>query len=245
MFPPPSRLLFILLACLTLALLAGCPGKRTGGGTTGTAGTGGKAPRGTKPYTIGGKTYRPLISAHGYREEGIASWYGKDFHGKQTANGERYDMYGMTAAHKLLPFGTQLKVTNLTNGNVIHVRVNDRGPFVGDRIIDLTRTGAEKLGMIAAGTARVSIESIGTVPGLKDGDLTGKFYVQVGAFSRQANAQNLAVKIQSQGRSARVYHARDINFWRVQIGPYPSLSAAERAGDGFKGEYPGNFVVAE
>ncbi len=237
------RLLFLLTACLMLALLAGCSGKRAAGdeGTTGGKG----APRGTKPYTVRGKTYRPLLSAHGYSEEGVASWYGKDFHGKQTANGERYDMYGMTAAHKLLPFGTRLTVTNLGNGNSITVRVNDRGPFVGDRIIDLTRTGAEKLGMIAAGTARVRIESVGAVPGLKDGDISGKFYVQIGAFSRQANAHNLAVKIQGQNRSARVVHARNINFWRVQIGPYPSLMAAENASDSLEREYPGNFVVAE
>ena len=108
-------------------------------------GSGSKGPRGTKPYTIRGKTYYPLLSAHGFRETGIASWYGPDFHGKLTANGERYDMHGMTAAHKLLPFGTQVKVTNKSNGRSIVVRVNDRGPFVANRVIDLTRTGADRL----------------------------------------------------------------------------------------------------
>ena len=243
---PLFRVLFAVLACFTLLLLAGCPSKyiATDPGKTGTTSKG-SGTRGTKPYTIKGKTYHPLISAHGFREEGIASWYGPDFHGKLTANGERYDMHGMTAAHKLLPFGTQVRVTNLSNNRSITVRINDRGPFVGDRVIDLTRTGADKLGMIAAGTARVSLETIGTVPGLKDGDITGKFYVQVGAFSRQGNAQNLAMKIQAQNRSARVVYAPNINFWRVQIGPYASLNAAENASDILRREYQGNFVVAE
>ncbi len=235
------RLALAFLACLMLSLLAGCPGKHVDDGArqpyTG--------PKGTKPYTIGGKTYRPLLSAHGYREEGIASWYGKDFHGKKTANGERYDMYAMTAAHKLLPFGTRLQVTNLSSNQSIIVRVNDRGPFVGDRIIDLTYTGAQQLGMIGPGTARVRIESIGAVKGLKDGDIAGKFFVQVGAFAQKSNAHNLAVKIQRSSRSARVVHAPAINFWRVQIGPYPGLVAAQNAADGLKSEYPGNFVVAE
>ena len=200
---------------------------------------------GTKPYTIRGRTYQPLLSAHGFREEGVASWYGPDFHGKKTANGERYDMHGMTAAHKLLPFNTQLKVTNTRNGKSIMVRVNDRGPFVADRIIDLTRTGAKELDMLGSGTAPVIIESVGTVAGLKDGDLTGRFYVQVGAFGQESNARNLVRKIGTEGLDARTYFAENVNFWRVQIGPYPSLSKAESAAGTLAGRYPGNFVVAE
>ena len=134
------------LAVLSFSL-AGCGLMDYGGGGSGT--------RGTKTYTVRGKTYRPYLSADGYREDGVASWYGRDFHGKTTANGERYNMYAMTAAHKLLPLGTKVRVTHLRNGKSIVVRVNDRGPFVGDRIIDLSYASAKELGMIGTGTARV------------------------------------------------------------------------------------------
>ncbi len=204
-----------------------------------------KGAPGTRPYTIRGRTYHPLLSAHGFREEGIASWYGPDFHGKKTANGERYDMHGMTAAHKLLPFNTHVKVTNTRNGRSIVVRINDRGPFVADRVIDLTRTGAKELDMLAAGTAPVTLETVGTVPGLKAGDLVGRFYVQVGAFGVEANARNLVGKIQSEGRGARAVFAESKGLWRVQIGPYESLNHAEKGSDSLAGQYPGNFVVAE
>lgn len=201
--------------------------------------------RGTKPYTIRGKTYHPLLSSHGFREEGVASWYGKDFHGKKTANGERYDMYGMTAAHKLLPFGTKVKVTNRTNGKSIVVRINDRGPFVADRVIDLTHTGASRIGMIAKGTAPVILETQGSVAGLKDGDLSGRFYVQVGAFANQSNAERLVAKIKKEGRNARTYYAESVSFWRVQAGPFSTLHTAEANSDALQATYPGNFVVAE
>ena len=138
------------LAVLSFSL-AGCGLMDYGGGGSGT--------RGTKTYTVRGKTYRPYLSADGYREDGVASWYGRDFHGKTTANGERYNMYAMTAAHKLLPLGTKVRVTHLRNGKSIVVRVNDRGPFVGDRIIDLSYASAKELGMIGTGTARVRVEA--------------------------------------------------------------------------------------
>lgn len=200
---------------------------------------------GTKPYSIGGKTYYPLLSSHGFREEGIASWYGKDFHGKTTANGERYDMYGMTAAHKILPFNTQVKVTNLTNGRSIIVRINDRGPFVANRVIDLTHTGASKIGMIGPGTARVRVETVGAVPAIKNGDIMGNFYVQVGAFSRKDNAERLVAKFKSEGLNARMYYAETVYLWRVQVGPYPSVNRAETERGSLVVHYPGSFVVAE
>ena len=240
----------ILLLCLVLCtfILAGCPGRKGGSNLPergGAPAKAGKTPRGTKPYTIAGKTYYPMLSAHGFQENGIASWYGKDFHGKLTANGERYDMYAMTAAHKLLPFNTQLRVTNLSNNRSIIVRVNDRGPFVGNRVIDLTRAGAEQIGMIGPGTAQVRLESIGTVAGLKDGDLAGNFYVQVGAFGQRVNAESLVAKLRGQGLNARTYYAEQVKFWRVQAGPYPSLVQAEKARTTLSSQYPGNFVVAE
>ncbi len=198
-----------------------------------------------KPYTVRGKTYYPLVSGDGFVEEGVASWYGRDFHGKTTANGERYDMYAMTAAHKLLPFNTEVKVTNLQNGRSIVVRINDRGPFVSDRIIDLTHTGATKIGMIGPGTARVRVESVGAVPNIKNGDILGTFYVQVGAFSRKDNAERLVAKFRSEGLNARMYFADYVYLWRVQVGPYQSANAAESARGGLMIHYPGSFVVAE
>lgn len=201
--------------------------------------------RGTKPYTVMGQTYHPLLTADGFTEEGLASWYGKDFHGKQTANGERYDMYGMTAAHKLLPFGTMVRVTSKENGKSIVVRINDRGPFVDNRIIDLTHTGAKELDILTKGTAPVYLETVGTVKGLEQGVLKGRFYIQVGAFSIESNATNLVQSLRGRGLSARAVFASNIGFWRVQIGPYPNLDQAESASYNFNSEFPHCFVVAD
>jgi rare lipoprotein A len=201
--------------------------------------------RGTKPYTVRGKTYYPLASADGYREKGVASWYGKDFHGKTTANGERYNMYGDTAAHKILPFGTKVKVTNTRNGRSIVVRINDRGPFVANRIIDLTHTGAKALDMLAAGTAPVLLEAVGTVKGLKGGNLAGVFYIQAGAFGSRENANRLVASLKGRGFAARGFFDPAIDLWRVQAGPYSSLRQAEEAALPLKGEFPGSFVVAD
>jgi len=242
-----SRVLLIVLLCLALAAVAGCGKKTASGGmpTSPPVDTPAPATPGTKPYTVMGQTYYPMQSGHGYVEEGIASWYGKDFHGKTTSNGEIYDMYGMTCAHKVLPFGTQLRVTNLDNNKSIVVRVNDRGPFVANRIIDLTKTGAEQLDMIGPGTARVRVESVGTVPGQVGNDLTGTFYIQIGSFSIKENAHNLAKKLQSNGKSSRVAFVPELGFHRVQVGPYGSLAEAENTAISLQGEYPGNFVVAQ
>lgn len=251
----PSIIMIFLLT-LALAGLSGC-GKQTvigpgdsgspglPGSTSPKSGTQTKAPRGSKPYTVMGKTYYPLLNADNFWEEGTASWYGKDFHGKQTANGERYDMYGMTAAHKLLPFGTMVRVTSKTNGKSIVVRINDRGPFVANRIIDLTHTGAKGLDMLGTGTAPVTVETIGQVKGLHDGKLEGQFYIQVGAFSIEANATGLVQELRRRGYSARATFASSINFWRVQIGPYGDLSKAESISEQLKGEYQNNFIVAD
>lgn len=112
------------------------------------------------PYTVLGKTYYPINSATGYTSTGTASWYGTKFHGQATANGELYDLYGMTAAHKTLPLPSYVKVTNLDNGRSVILRVNDRGPFHSDRIIDLSFAAAKKLGYAESGTARVKVEGI-------------------------------------------------------------------------------------
>ncbi|WP_036997974.1 septal ring lytic transglycosylase RlpA family protein [Metapseudomonas resinovorans] len=112
------------------------------------------------PYTVLGKTYYPMSDARRYQAVGTASWYGTKFHGQATANGEAYDLYGMTAAHKTLPLPSYVRVTNLDNGRTVILRVNDRGPFYSDRIIDLSFAAAKKLGYAESGTARVKVEGI-------------------------------------------------------------------------------------
>lgn len=145
------RFLMPWLALLVGAsLLAGC-----GGGSWRQGGI-----AGTKPYTVRGKTYYPLASARGFVEEGIASWYGEKFHGKTTASGERYNQNAMTAAHKLLPLGSRVRVTHLGSGRSVVVRINDRGPFAGGRVIDLSRGAAMRLNMLREGTARVRVRSL-------------------------------------------------------------------------------------
>lgn len=113
-----------------------------------------------RPYTALGKTYTPRTSAGNYRQRGMASWYGKKFHGQRTSSGEVYDMYGMTAAHPTLPLPSYARVTNVANGKSVIVRVNDRGPFLHERVIDLSYTAAHKLGIISGGSAEVEVESL-------------------------------------------------------------------------------------
>ena len=149
-----TRAIAAVLAPLATALLASCGGYGTY--TPKKPGKGGLEPT-QKPYTVMGKRYTPLFSHNGFSQTGIASWYGKKFHGRKTASGDRFNMYAMTAAHKRLPFGTLVRVTHLKNGRSVAVRINDRGPFVRGRIIDLSYGAAKKLGMVAQGVARVRI----------------------------------------------------------------------------------------
>jgi rare lipoprotein A len=113
-----------------------------------------------QPYVVKGKQYTPMTALGPYKARGIATWYGRRYHGKQTASGERYDMYAMTAAHTTLPIPSYARVTNLANGKSVVVRINDRGPFVDGRIIDLSYTAAHKLGVLAGGNARVEVEAL-------------------------------------------------------------------------------------
>ena len=150
-----------------------------------------------RPYVIRGIRYHPTVVSVGDRFKGNASWYGPDFHGKLTSNGETYNMYDMTAAHKTLPMNTIVKVTNLSNGLTTVVRVNDRGPFIATRIIDLSKTAASKINMIGTGTAPVTIEILGfdskskkrmpTKKEMKAAPQTkalGGFALQIGSFSK-------------------------------------------------------------
>ena len=151
-------------------------------------------PGNKSPYVVFGQTYEVLPTSIGYREIGIASWYGKKFHGRLTSNGEVYDMYQLSAAHKSLPLPTEVKVTNLDNGKSVVVRVNDRGPFHDDRVIDLSFKTAEKLGFADQGTAPVVVETFVRLSDKRTNQLTDKnisFYLQVGAFTKQAGAEKL------------------------------------------------------
>lgn len=156
-----------------------------------------------RPYKVLGKWYQPLASAAGYDEVGIASWYGPKFHGKPTASGEPYDMHALTAAHKTLPLGTRVKVRHLENGREVTLKINDRGPFVNKRIIDLSNKAAHALGMVGAGTARVRVTALSTPQASAPKALAkGDFGVQVGAFGELANAQSYAARLQ--GRYTRL-----------------------------------------
>jgi rare lipoprotein A len=197
-----------------------------------------------KPYTVLGQTYYPLGSAEGYSETGVASWYGADFHGKKTANGERYDMYQMTAAHRILPMHTRLVVRNLDNGRTTEVRVNDRGPFVNNRILDLSYAAASTLGVVGPGTARVSLQ---TIPGERI-QYVGPFYVQYGAFVVEENAHNLGSRLRARGfAGTRIVKGelRGTTFWRVQVGAFSSLGEAESLRVRLTKESPGCFVIAD
>lgn len=204
------------------ALLAGCAGSRLGGGTP------------------------------NWREQGLASWYGADFHGRRTANGERYNMYAMTAAHKTLPLGTQVLVTNQQTGRRIRVRVNDRGPFVAGRIVDLSLAAARSLGSTAAGVVPVTLEAVlpaaafvsaaaanrprtaagggpapaappGQVPGSPP-PLRGAFAVQLGAFSLEQNARSFAARLPAPPEAVSVlpFDGGRGTLWRVRVGGYPN-----------------------
>lgn len=171
-----------------------------------------------KNYTVFKKNYTVMDSSRGYKERGIASWYGKKFHGYRTSNGEVYDMYSMSAAHKTLPLPTYAKVTNLKNGKSVIVKINDRGPFHADRVIDLSYAAASKLGILSTGTAHVEIEAIDLTT-----DLT-ELYLQVGAFSVEQNAKKLAAQIKqhAKGHSVNVRPSKNKNnkLFHVHIGPF-------------------------
>jgi rare lipoprotein A len=174
------------------------------------------------PYTVLGKTYTVLPTAEGYRERGIASWYGSKFHGRRTSSGEIYDMHLPTAAHKRLPLPTYVEVINLDNGRRMTVKVNDRGPFHEGRIIDLSYAAAIKLGVDKTGTARVEVRAIDTgsrgYSAVKVADGT---FLQVGAFSKRATAEQLAGKmIEANLKPVSVQKSRGL--YKVWIGPYAS-----------------------
>ena len=208
-----------------------------------------------KPYEVDGKRYQPLRDHQGFQQSGVASWYGKKFHGRKTSNGKVYDMYGMTAAHKTLPLGVSVRVTHRQSGRSIVVRVNDRGPFDGTRIIDLSYGAANKLGMVEAGTAPVVIKALGYQE-TSGGQISyrspvnydsGSFAVQIGAFGVSGNAYRLAALMKDRYGKAEVQSAliNGRRMYRVRVGDYRSLQRAENAAAEFSTSgYPGSLVIA-
>ncbi len=194
---------------------------------------------GNKPYTALGQRFVPMNSAQGFRQTGHASWYGRKYHGNRTSSGETYDMYAMTAAHPTLPLPSYVHVRNLDNNREVVVRVNDRGPFLNSRIIDLSYMAAQKLGIVATGTGRVKIRTVfaGEKPKVATNSASSasvpvaviRYMLQAGSFASTSNAERMRRKLRQGGYdnvriervivSGRQYH-------RVQIGPYETRRAA-------------------
>ncbi|MFW5450382.1 MAG: septal ring lytic transglycosylase RlpA family protein [Methylophagaceae bacterium] len=188
-------------------------------------------------YEVFGKRYYTLNTSRGYHEKGIASWYGTKFHGRRTSSGETYDMYAMTAAHKTLPLPSYVEVTNLNNGRKVIVKVNDRGPFHGNRLIDLSYSAATKLGIIGKGTGLVEVRAItaGEAPVSTAKTTSATYpspagpvglYLQVGAFSTSASAEQLKLKLQQQiGDAVLIVPFKKPQgvLYRVRVGPLANV----------------------
>jgi len=203
------------------------------------------------PYTVLGKSYQVLPTEEGYNESGVASWYGEKFHGHKTSNGEVFDMYQVSAAHKSLPIPSFLRVTNLDNNRSIVVRVNDRGPFHGDRVIDLSYAAALKLGYADRGTARVQLESIVASGAFRDRGVSATTsaagnenlrvssssskYLQVGAFSELSTAQEVSTKVEEITslpvfiRTVNISKSRKLH--RVRVGPISDSGQIQRVSE--------------
>ena len=216
-----------------------------------------------RPYTVLGREYVPATTVRRYRERGIASWYGRKFHGQKTSTGETYDMYKMTAAHPTLPLPSYARVTNVSSGKTVVVRVNDRGPFLHGRIIDLSYAAAHKLGIAQNGSGLVEVEAIipsdfvlaeaappltpvtgQTTPPSPEPELVasaapGGFAVQLGAFANYANAQNFLAHVQNQLAATSVEaKVRQMGgLFRVYVGPYADRDEARRVAESLNGAF--------
>ena len=206
-------------------------------------------------YAVAGKTYSTLSGNEGYQESGIASWYGTKFHGRRTSSGEPYDMHGMTAAHKTLPLPTYVEVTNLKNGRKVTVKINDRGPFHENRLIDLSYAAASKLGILATGTGLVEVRAItsrcgeckdsqepmpavdASVPDtataqpqnpVNDQPHAVKLYLQAGAFRSRDNAERLRARIDEAVPQAPNVKVVEGPLYRVRIGPFAKVDEVDR-----------------
>ena len=212
-----------------------------------------------KPYVALGKRYQPLPHASGFTQSGKASWYGKKFHGRKTASGEIYNMYAISAAHKTLPLGTYVRVHNRNNGKEIVVRINDRGPFVRGRIIDLSYEAAKRLGIVGPGTAPVKIVALGksVQPETKsesgrsyipDDYYTGNFTIQIGAFSDRNNAERLKQKLDRSYKNVHIipYYIGNEVLYRVRVGKCSTLEEAVKYEEFLiQNEFSDAFTIAE
>ena len=182
-----------------------------------------------KPYKIKHKWYYPMTYVDFFEQKGIASWYGKQFHGRKTSNGETYNMYEISAAHKTLPLGTVVRVYNLDNKKSLKVRINDRGPFIRGRIIDLSYAAARRLGVVQKGTAKVYIRTISTPPPLKKKRIRKQpveiangncFQIQVGAFGNRLNAESLCNRLKPLYNDSHIISTNEgrQKLFRVVIG---------------------------
>jgi rare lipoprotein A len=198
------------------------------------------------PYTVLGKTYHLIADESAYRERGYASWYGNKFNGYNTSNGERYDMYAMTGAHKTLPIPSYVRVTNLDNGKSVVVRINDRGPFHQGRIVDLSYAAAQRIGIHKTGTGRVEVEialpgDAAPIPRRADKNASNNLepalpagtYLQVGAFGQKESAQQFAASVGS-----KLTYPVTINsvvqpkqVHRVRVGPFKDAKSLQEARD--------------
>ena len=192
-------------------------------------------------YRVKGKTYDVLTSAKGYRERGIASWYGTKFHERRTSSGEEYDMYALTAAHKTLPLPSYVQVKNLKNGRKIVVKINDRGPFHEGRIIDLSYAAATKLGLFPKGTAPVEVKVVSSRAGKKKA-ARAQYYLQAGAFKSKASARVYRDRLLSAVPSSNIMIEEHQANHVVRLGPMEDKRQAEQLSGllkekGFKGAF--------
>lgn len=212
-----------------------------------------------RPYKVMGEWYQPLQHARDFVQVGKASWYGEKFHGRKTANGEIYDMYAISAAHKTLPIGTYVRVHNLINKKEIVVRINDRGPFVRGRIIDLSYAAAQKIDLVGPGTAEVKIVALGVAEKSEPQNdnrrtyvpvnyYAGNFTFQVGAFRDRQNAEGFREKLAQKYKNAHIttYDGGDTIYYRVRLGKCSNLEqAAEYEKYLNKNGFDDAFIVAE
>jgi rare lipoprotein A len=203
--------------------------------------------QGNRNYTVLGKSYKVLESGKGFSETGHASWYGAKFHGHLTSNGETYDMYAMTAAHKNLPLPSYVKVTNLDNNKQIIVRVNDRGPFHDGRVIDLSYAGAYHLGMLAQGTARVRLDVIHVESDVERAVETATdavpHFIQVVASKDKLRINTLAKELEKKyGVKSRIISGKGMH--RIQLGPIGKIYLTNQLLDKLHSQgYPQSFIV--
>ena len=201
------------------------------------------AKRANMPYKVFGKKYIPMKKIKPFKEKGYASWYGKKYHGNKTSVGEIYDMYQMTAAHKTLPLPSFVKVTNLKNNKTVIVRVNDRGPFIKDRIIDLSYAAAYRLDIIEKGSEQVEIEVIIPNVNLQKNTIEKGFFLQIGAFAQKNNALDLVKKIEAINSENNIKIIKKASLYSVVIGPSSSKEEAEKLSSIISSELKQNAFI--